>query len=58
MASEVKCKSGNYTYLYESISYRNRNPNLIDECDKEVQHFCLAAAFCLVEVLYLVNHEQ
>jgi len=25
MASEVKCKSGNYTYLYESISYRNED---------------------------------
>jgi hypothetical protein len=27
MASEVKCKSGNYTYLYESISYRNEDGN-------------------------------
>ena len=25
MASEVKCKSGNYTYLYESISFRNED---------------------------------
>ena len=25
MASEVRCKSGNYTYLYESISFRNKD---------------------------------
>jgi transposase len=27
LASEVKCKSGNYTYLYESTSFRNEDGN-------------------------------
>ena len=27
MASEVRCKSGNYTYLYESKSFRNEDGN-------------------------------